>query len=97
MEQLYRKREYSSGKVRYEPVHQWNFGDPADGIWFVFKNGFRWITEKIEDIPNPTLRFQLEQYRDAVCQKLIRLSEEAKSVDQVVTEIFKVLEGGKNE
>jgi len=83
MEQLYRKITYPSGRVRYVPSCEWNYSDPADGLWYVkrTKSGksYKWLVERLEDLPYARTLAELEPHRDVICKAIldvkIRVSE----------------------
>lgn len=93
---LYRKLKTPGGRIRYEEVYQWDSGDPTEGIWIVKRlhsgPSWKWITEKIEDLPNPGLRFSLENLRDEVCHEVHKKFEgKSWSLDGIVTAVFEAI------
>jgi hypothetical protein len=71
MEKLYRKVVYPSGKVRYVEAfgERWA-GDPSDGIWYVKKNRYSWISEKITDFEEIKVLGNLYHHIDGVIEIL---------------------------
>jgi len=92
-EQLYYKRVTPGGRTVYDPVFtQWE-GDPADGIWYVKKEkgwqSFRWICERLEDLPQARKLAELEPYRDEIARRIGTLL--GRSLNDIITIAFRVL------
>ena len=95
-EKLYRRKVTKGGKVNYEPVFdQFDNGDPADGLWYIKKEGWghkrKWIFEKLSELPEAKKFASLEPYRDEVIDVINQTRKNPISIDELVTEIFKVL------
>lgn len=92
-EKLYRKRMTPGGKIVYDEVFQHWQGDPKPGIWYVaqVKHGssYRWLAERLEDLPKARKLAELEPYRDKLCE--ILANSTPRSVNDIVTQIFEAL------
>jgi len=93
MDHLYRKKTYPSGAVRYQRVHQFDDGDPSNGIWLIERGGRsqRWINEKLFDIPRLKSQAALERYHSTICNALLHWvdSHRAGSVADLASKIIK--------
>jgi len=92
MSYLYRKVKFPSGKVRYYETHQWDSGDPSNGIWYIEKKksglSYRWIAKKLADLPRAMKLAELEPHKDMICKKIIESSSRRMSISDLVDEIF---------
>ena len=93
-ERLFRQRMTLGGRIVYDEVFQhWN-GDPKPGIWYVAKekhgSSYRWLAERLEDLPKARKMAELEPYRDKLCEILADNST-PRSINDKVTQIFEVL------
>jgi hypothetical protein len=95
-EKLYRKRMTPGGKVVYDEVFQHWQGDPKPGIWYVAQekhgSSYRWLAERLEDLPKARKLAELEPYRDKLCE-ILADSSTPRSINDTVTQIFEALGG----
>jgi hypothetical protein len=91
MEKLYRKTVSPSGKVRYVEAfgERW-FGDPADGIWYVKKNRYSWISEKLADFEEIKILGNLYQYLDEVIEIIVN-NQNTASIHDMAKKILELL------
>lgn len=93
-EKLYRKRMTPGGRIVYDEVFQYWNGDPKPGIWYVAKekhgSSYRWLAERLEDLPKARKMAELEPYRDKLCEILSNNST-PRSINDTVTQIFEAL------
>jgi len=91
-EQLYYKRVTPGGRTIYDPA----FGEwysPANGIWYIKKEkqgqSYRWICERLEDLPQARRLAELEPYRDEIAREIGTLL--GRCLNDVITIAFRVL------
>lgn len=93
-ERLFRQRMTPGGRVVYDEVFQHWEEEPKPGIWYVAKekygSSYRWLAERLEDLPKARKMAELEPYRDKLCEILADNST-PRSINDKVTQIFEVL------
>lgn len=96
---LYRKVIHKSGAVRYEEIFQWDEGDPADGVWYIKKEGgrkFRWITEKLSELPQALAAATLVPHESKIIKELSTLlASKGYTIKDIIDAVAKAI--GKNE
>lgn len=94
MENLYRKTQTDSGRIRYVETCQWWDGDPKEGIWYVRRSGKTWIADCLSDLPAAWTVAKLMPHRDKICKEIDEvIHRQGYSINDIFEAVCRAVKG----